>query len=76
MIGIRTDLSLRESQDVWSLHLQMLLDSIDVRADTSNVSIVNAETVACGLASNRRKTVILSVVIHSKEEIVLEDPAQ
>ena len=54
----------------------MLLDSIDVRADTSNVSIVNAETVACGLASNRRKTVILSVVIHCREEIVLEDPAQ
>ena len=49
----------------------MLLDSIDVRADTSN-----AETGACGLASNRRKTVILSVVIHFREEIMLEDPAQ
>ena len=54
----------------------MLMDSIDVRADTSNVSIVNAETVACGLASNRSETVILSVVIHRRKETVFEDPAQ
>ena len=72
MIGIGTDLSLRECQDVWSLHLQMLMDSIDVRADTSNVSIVNAETVACGLAS---ETVILSVVIQNKRALRLEDHA-